>query len=197
MSEAETATEELPVKDNRESDAKKIAQRNKELEKHLENTSDALNATLAILTGLYLQPFVPKEYLGSDEIDHVYYMLSALLMPVAKVMAHGTDDNQIFVSELSRLVSMCFNYFVATRKIVTPQSQIEHDGATYQIREDNLIPYVVQTDPELPRTEFHDQPLKMLIEATRKMEATDDVPSETRSEDTADIEQASKEAADE
>jgi hypothetical protein len=193
MTEATPATEDLPVKDNRAEDAKKIAQRNKELEMHLEKTGDAFNATLAILTGLYLQPFAPKEYLGSDEMDHVNYMLTALLMPIAKVMAHGHTDNAVFVHELTRLVSMCFNYFVTVRGIVTPQSQIEHDEVKYKIREDNLAPYVMQVDPELPRTEFHDQPLQVLLKAIQSEGEDSGLPTETQTDGAADTEQASEE----
>lgn len=200
MSEAEStvpATEDLPVKDNREADTKKIVQENKQLGKHLEKTQDALNAALAILTGLYLQPFAQKEYLGSDEIDHVSYLLIALLLPVVKVMSHGHTDNAIFAHELQRLTSMCLNYFVTVKGIVTAQSQIEHDEVNYKIREDNLIPYSVQVDPELPKTKFHDQPLQMLLKAIRGEEDDSDIPSETRSEDTADTEQAVAEETDE
>ncbi len=178
MSEKATAADALPVKDQTAGDVKAIIEEKRILEKQLEQTQDALNATLAILTGLYLQPFVVKEYLGSDEIDHVNYTLTALLAPIAKVLAHGTNDNTIFTQALTRLVVMCFNYFVTVHRIVTPQSEVQYEGATYGIREENLIPYTVQKDPELPKTKYHDQPLKLLLEAMRKKQEASQVSTE-------------------
>lgn len=156
------------VTDNRDRDTEAMAREIQLLRSQVMRVNDALNMSLAILSGLYLQPFATKRYLPNVEIDHVNFLLANLCKPVAQTLAQGKTDDQAFRDQLTRISVMCLNYFVNRLGIATQGSQIEMGGARYSIREENGIPYSVQEEPDLPKTEWHDQPLYLLLDEVHR-----------------------------
>ncbi len=171
---SEEPAEKLQVKDtraltdNRERDTEEMAKEMENIRKELTVTNNTLNVTLMILSGLQLQPFLTKRYLSNREIDHVNFLLTSLMGPIARTLNFGRMDNDTYRLVLSRICIMCLNYFVNRAGITTQGSQIKMEEATYSIREENGLPYAMQDEPDLPKTKYHDQPLEMLLDEVER-----------------------------
>jgi len=168
--------QELPVIDKTQEDIDKIVTQRDDLEEELRIYKNAFNTCLALYTRPFLDPVGHYPYLTNQQKEYLFWMLTDVVRPIAFQLA-DRKPGEPFKQQMMRLSQVSFYAFVESRNILTDQHEVTFQDKTYRTREEGGIVYAVQIKPEVPKSDFHDQPLALLTEAI-KLEAIKEMKSQ-------------------